>query len=572
MENISKATRSNWERLNVDSSTKLTTRANKSKSKKKVIANSYLNSSVANRILEEVKDLPYGIGDVMYSLCIYLLTCKGLMCKQHVKDTLSRFCFREIPLNFTNIPPIEDDDILGFVYQSMMTEGERNSWGQYYTNKEVVRYMVQDVNLGSDQTFLDPCCGSGAYLLGVETGTPSNLYGFDLNPIAVMLASVNLLLKYSGHEFVPNIHCLDFLDDSLFSDNMVEAKSMKFDYIYTNPPWGADKTSAYSNNAISSKEKSSMFVVKAMDSLSPGGRIHFLLPTSLLKIKVHADIRKYILTKTSIKTLDLYTGRFDGVFTDYFSIRLEKGHQKMQSYKVSNHSGSFDVNISDYTKCEIGFEKVSDLDTSIIDKMETRRIDDLTHSKWALGIVTGDNKSKIHKEQTEGAEAVYTGKQIEPYRMNTETSYLVFDPSNFQQCAKEEYYRAPEKLVYRFIAKYPIVAYDDQQRLCLNSANILIPEVRGASIRSVAALLNSSLYRFYYITKFKDIKVLKGNLQALPFPELTEEQDRMLSMMVNQVIATSSPSAEQMKMLDEQVYSIFDVTDTEKSYIYQRIG
>jgi hypothetical protein len=125
-------------------------------------------------------------------------------------------------------------------------------------------------------------------------------------------------------------------------------------------------------------------------------------------------------------------------------------------------------------------------------------------------------------------------------------------------------------LIYRFIAKYPIVAYDDKQCLCLNSANILIPDLDGISIKSTAALLNSSLYHYYYSIKFSDIKVLKGNLQELPFPKLTKCQDQKLSNLVSS-IQSSSYSEKHQEELDDAVYSLFKITPTEQQQIRSRI-
>lgn len=206
------------------------------------------------------------------------------------------------------------------------------------------------------------------------------------------------------------------------------------------------------------------------------------------------------------------------------------------------------------------------LDKSIINKMESSCNDKLTHSTWALGIVTGDNKNKVKKEMDEGLEPIYTGKDVKPFKLQDESSYILFNPKNFQQCAKEEYFRAPEKLIYRFIAKYPIVVYDNKQRLCLNSANILIPELDSISIKSVAALLNSTLYRYYYSLKFSDIKVLKSNLQELPFPKLTKEQDEKLSELVSDIQENSFSLAHQ-QLLDKIVYSIFEITEEEQKHI-----
>ena len=167
-------------------------------------------------------------------------------------------------------------------------------------------------------------------------------------------------------------------------------------------------------------------------------------------------------------------------------------------------------------------------------------------------------------------EPVYVGKEVSPFILKNGTSYILFEPNEFQQCAKEEFYRAPEKLIYRFIAKYPIVAYDNQQCLCLNSANIVIPELDGVSIKSAAALLNSKLYHYYYSIKFPDIKVLKGNLQELPFPKLSIEENEKLENLVTS-IQFSIFSDEHQRELDKIVYSIFDITPIEQKRIQARL-
>jgi methylase of polypeptide subunit release factors len=465
-----------------------------------------------------------------------------------------------------------DDDILGFIYQSLISEGERNITGQYYTSQKVVEYMLGDKMLADDETFLDPCCGSGAFLLRVSTNNPANLYGFDINPIAVMLASANLLAKYADKVFTPQIYCVDFLKRDLFV-NATQKFPLRFDNIYTNPPWGTDKAGEYVYNypLVKSKERASMFLVKALDYIKESSILYFLLPTSLLKIKAHSDIRKFLLNSTTIHQIDLYNNRFDGVFTDFFSLKFSVGHVEEQNYSVSNGVTQTNILIpkSEYSSAAIITDKMNTLDKSIIHKMESLRHDDLTHSQWALGIVTGDNKNKVKKTLEQGLEPVYTGKQVKPFSLKEGSSYILFSPETFQQCAKTEYFRAPEKLIYRFIAKYPIVAYDDKQCLCLNSANILIPELDSIAIKSVAALMNSTLYHYYYTKKFSDIKVLKGNLQALPFPKLTVDQDRKLSDLVTS-FQLSDYSEEHQRRLDKVVYSIFGITSTEQVYIHSQ--
>lgn len=553
---------------------KFTKRANKTQSKKRIVASNYLNNSKANILLKNVFQVKSSIENIMYTLVCSALSKNGLMQKQHVQMFLKKYL--HLKQVFINIPEgvfDSENDVLGFVYQSLITEGERNITGQYYTNKCVVKYIVGDKVLSDDETFLDPCCGSGAFLMAVKTNNPCNLYGFDINPIAVMIASTNLLIKYKDKEFCPNIYCLDFISKDLSKLDYKDKLPQKFDNVYTNPPWGSDKIGIYTKNypLIKSKERASMVIVESLKRLKDNGTLYFLLPTSLLKIKAHNDIRKYILSNTTIHQIDIYKDRFDGVFTDYFSIKLSNQKTNEQSYAVTSDNGSSIVALSnsDYTLGNIVIENLSILDKSIISKMESSCNDKLTHSTWALGIVTGDNKNKVKNEMCEGLEPVYTGKQVASFKLKNESSYILFDPKNFQQCAKEEYFRAPEKLIYRFIAKYPIVAYDNKQCLCLNSANILIPSLDTISIKSVAALLNSTLYRYYYSLKFSDIKVLKCNLQELPFPKLTKEQDEELSTLVSN-IHSNSFSEEYQQLLDKIVYSIFGITEEEQKYIIQK--
>lgn len=575
MPRISKATEYNWKKLNSDSQEKLTKRANKTQSKKRIIATSYLDDSKANMLLKNVLMVDSSVENIMYTLVYSALSQNGLLQKPHVQEFLQKYLhFELVPIDIPNDTWDSENDVLGFIYQSLITEGERNITGQYYTCKSVVEYMVGDKVLSDTETFLDPCCGSGAFLMAVKTNNPANLYGFDINPTAVMIASVNLLIRHKDKEFCPHIFCLDFLSNNLFTTDNRNELPFKFDNIYTNPPWGSDKEGLYTHNYlyIKSKERASMVIYESLKRLTSTGTLCFLLPTSLLKIKAHNDVRKHILANTTIRQIDIYKDRFDGVFTDYFSIRLNPVKTTTQNYIVTSDTGDADISLSeeDRKSGNIALELFNSLDNSIIEKMESSCHDKLSHSLWALGIVTGDNKNKVKKEKAEGLEPVYAGKQVEPFKLQDESSYILFDPENFQQCAREELFRAPEKLIYRFIAKYPIVAYDDKQCLCLNSANILIPQLDTISVKSVAALLNSTLYHYYYSLKYSDIKVLKGNLQDLPFPKLTKKQDEDLSALVTD-IQSNTFSLDYQQQLDKEVYSIFGITAKEQKQILTRI-
>ena len=90
---------------------------------------------------------------------------------------------------------VEDDDTLGFAYISLMNLGRRKSKGTYYTPVEVVKKLVfhlKDTSVITGKYVLDPCCGSGNFLLeiGKHTGTPELLYGQDIDPIAIHITRI----------------------------------------------------------------------------------------------------------------------------------------------------------------------------------------------------------------------------------------------------------------------------------------------------------------------------------------------------------------------------------------------
>lgn len=129
---------------------------------------------------------------------------------------------------------------------------------------------------------------------------------------------------------------------------------------------------------------------------------------------------------------------------------------------------------------------------------------------------------------------VLKGTDICKYHINPAKQYLRFEPEQFQQVAPLEIYRAPEKLLYRFISNQLVVAYDDRQMLSLNSCNIVIPKIEGMQIKYILAILNSSVSQFVYQKEFHSIKVLRAHMEHIPIP-------RVGKAIQNEIIAMTEP-------------------------------
>ena len=470
----------------------------------------------------------------------------------------------------------EQRDILGLFYQSLLFEGKKSQNGSYYTPSNIVNDIIKDY-VKKDSKVLDPCCGTGQFLLSFAdiAKNPLNIYGIDYDKTAVRIARLNLLMKFKNKNFVPNIFCKNTLFDignnDLFSfHNYKDIKN--FDVIATNPPWGAHFSKAEIKRLekiypqITSFESFSYFLAKSLSWLCHSGVVSFILPESILNVRTHKDIREIILKTAQIKKIIYFNRIFKNVFTPVIRLDLERKdkrpkqtviHNTNKKYKVrqikwmSNHNFIFDIHSNNF-------------DSKIIDKIyNTKHITLKNKASWALGIVTGDNKKFITAESKPGFEPIYKGKDIKKFILNKPSSYIQFQPEKFQQVAPEEKYRTKEKLIYKFISKNLTFAYDNRKRLTLNSANILIPEIPDYPIKVIASLFNSSLYQFLFQKKFSSIKVLRSHIEDLPLPLWDKKTFSKITKLVGKIMQNQNEFQE----LDSYIINKFPFSEKEKNYI-----
>ncbi|MDR3212268.1 MAG: N-6 DNA methylase, partial [Planctomycetota bacterium] len=195
---ISVATLRNWDRLNVtDAGKKLTKRANKTHSARTILPTEYVTDSnnipAVEQIIEIVGASDATIPTAMYSLALNLLRQRKLLSGASSNPTNVDAFIKEYEYlgNDANLRqlllPDNENDILGLVYQSLLLEGTKNQQGLYYTPSSIVDSMLRETVVGDRKTVLDPCCGSGSFLRNTQVIDPMQLFGIDIDPVAVML-------------------------------------------------------------------------------------------------------------------------------------------------------------------------------------------------------------------------------------------------------------------------------------------------------------------------------------------------------------------------------------------------
>ena len=535
-----------------------TTVQNKSKQERlnnsHTIPRHYFDGPEVGKFLNYLLELPYAKEEILYSLGRNLL---GGNDNPAVEKFLSEYKFDEITLIEV---PGNEFDLLGSAYQYLNSKMENLEKGSFYTGKIIALDFVNDLDFESGQIILDPACGSGSFLFR-SNATPEQIYGVDADPIAVMIAKFNYFIKFPEANY-PNLHCQDFF--TWFAEN----EDLRFDYIIGNPPYGANLDLAkIPSQYIFSGESFSYFIEFCFWLLKDDGIFRFLLPEAILNVKRHSDVRSFILKYTNLKRIKRYSSKFAGVMSDVYMLELNKVKSPKMIFEDEEVT-SIPKSIFRGLKNQI-FVNLNKFDIRILEKVEEIQKYDLSESVFGLGVVTGDNKTKLTQVKESGMEHIYTGKEVEKYRLLPPKNFIRFDRDNLQQVAPDEIYRAPEKLIYKTITKYLKISIDTSRSLTSNSANIFIPKVPEMDIYEVLGLLNSDLYSYLHLKLFGGVnKIARENLMALPFPSLNLVNHEKLRALVNDAIENEDDGPLQ----DFIHFEIFNLTIEEIAHIKKSLS
>ena len=224
-----------------------------------------------------------------------------------------------------------DLDTKGVAFEKFMEDFFKGKMGQFFTPRNVVQFVVKMMDIKTDYFVLDPCCGSGGFLLNaldtirkeaeseidseVEAHSTwhnfaaNNLYGIEINDQIARVCKMNMIIHDDGHT---NVISRSSLDD--FNDIKTQHKGFKkdhFDVIITNPPFGAvikknGKEDKYLDKFELGKNKSSqkteiLFIERCIDFLKPEtGKMGIVLPDGILTNSSLQYVRDFIMERCEI--------------------------------------------------------------------------------------------------------------------------------------------------------------------------------------------------------------------------------------------------------------------------------
>lgn len=221
-------------------------------------------------------------------------------------------------------------DILGTFYEVFLKYGNgAKDIGIVLTPRHITKFVAQVLNITHNDLVLDPCCGTGGFLVSAfdEVRKKTNdkddfekfrlygIYGIEEQDAIISLAIVNMIFRGDGKNNMIEGNCfrkwlnaktenktyfaeylpddkIDPEDDSYFyPKNKMEKKdrTSPITKVMMNPPFALKKGA----------EKEYKFIEHALKQMEDGGILFSILPISVLVEKEIKEWRKDILLKNN---------------------------------------------------------------------------------------------------------------------------------------------------------------------------------------------------------------------------------------------------------------------------------
>lgn len=226
-----------------------------------------------------------------------------------------------------------DLDSKGRAFETFMTGFFRGDFGQYFTPRNIVKFIVDALPIDNEKLVLDTSCGSGGFLLHVldkvrrqadeyydnhdssehwrhwHDFAQRNLYGIEISESIARTAKMNMIIHDDGHTNVISFDGLEAIDTIREKSRNQDFAPNHFDFIITNPPFGSKikfsekryledyylgwkdidwidsklgNVNGYRRGVRDQQTTELLFIEQCHRFLKPGGMLAMVVPDSIL--------------------------------------------------------------------------------------------------------------------------------------------------------------------------------------------------------------------------------------------------------------------------------------------------
>ena len=234
------------------------------------------------------------------------------------------------PTQLQSIYPIIDSmkpmhgagfDLFGAVYENFANSKEKKEFGEYFTRRHyshvLAELLFKEECYFKKLKIIDPACGTGGMLTESFKVLKSNyeesgiyndpvatylrescFYGVDIRTENVSRSRLNMFLVGDGHT--------NMLSDNSLKPEKKGGKTIlqncTYDYVITNPPYGAGTMSA-ETYVLNSNRREVAFLCKIIDLLKIGGKACVITPDGILENPSFKKFREELLMVCNIEAI-----------------------------------------------------------------------------------------------------------------------------------------------------------------------------------------------------------------------------------------------------------------------------
>lgn len=355
--------------------------------------------------------------------------------------------FQRINLNKTDL------DSKGKAFETFMGSYFRGDFGQFFTPRTIVKFIVETLPITHKSRVLDTSCGSGGFLLyaldkvreqASEFYEPikeekdhykhwhdfaeKNLFGIEINDQIARTAKMNMIIHDDGHTNVIAV-------DGLLSDKEMQAKTgnkefkyNSFDFIVTNPPFGSSikqtekaymnqynlarkeldwlNTNASNGKTVLRESQSTevLFLEQCHKFLTEHGYLAIVIPDGILTNSSMQYVRDnleemYRIVAVVSMPQTAFTATGAGVKSSVLFLRK---HKEKQSEKINNQKTKLKEKIKSENKYLLTIEQFEGQKNEAIKQLEkTAKEQNPNASKKEIGELIKDKKSELQQAFTD---------------------------------------------------------------------------------------------------------------------------------------------------------------------------
>ena len=580
------------------------------------------------------------------------------------KEIFKNLYYPNSPYEFSLI----STEILGKIYEQFLgkvirlTPGHqakvedkpevKKAGGVYYTPQYIVDYIVENTlgekikdktpNQISKIRVIDPACGSGSFLIrayqylldyhldyyaklekppkdviytdkkGIKHLTirekkrilKNNIYGVDLDTLAVEVTKLSLLLKVLEdqnkdllesqqklfHERVlPNLSSNIKNGNSLVGINISEIQELSmdelrlvkpfewsyeypevfeqggFDVVIGNPPYvfGGNKgitniQKKYFKTCFMSGSGKvnlfTLFIEKGISLLKSTGKFSYIIPNTLLRVTSYKNIRKYLTDYKINEIVDLSTGVFKNAVTSSIILTVT---QEEPTNNIVSIKTDLSENIYNQVKQEY-FSKHGYIFNIFCNPKERELINKLNNNSILLGdlckylrfgvVISGKQKELISNEiKNDTSKPYLEGKEIGPYTINSNGNYIEYVPEKIHRARTKDLFESEKIMIQRITGgNTPLKAtFDTENYYNKESIINLVLKDNTFDYYYILSLINSKLINWYYSKEFTNESILTVNLSkeylsTIPIKDIPYEEQLPLIHLANEMITLNS--------------------------------